>query len=214
MKKDLDKWSVLRPLLIGLIAVGVGVGLVFWFRSADNSSAASFVVAGLTIAAGAAMAASSIWFGYRLRFQNAALLRGVPIEAQYVSHDCKMSTSKSALYNVTFRYALSQDGEQTDYRSPNCFQWDEVLAIRCAGKVNAKAYRGKLVLTDSLEVLKINYANEMARLEKVYEEAYRKVDDINRKDDPALSKRRKNAYEKKQAKRKIAEEDKPSAKDD
>lgn len=212
MKRDLNVWSVLRPLIFGLFTVGIGIGLVFWFRASKTSSAASFVVAGIVIAGGALMFGSTFLFWYRLNFQNKAVREGTERFADYVSHECKMSTSKSALYNILFTY--ESNGKVEQYRTPNCYQWDEVLAIRSAKTVKVIEYRNKLLLNESLEKLKINYAAEMERLEKVYEEAYRKVDRMTKDGDPAIAKRRSSSYHKKQEKQKIDEADKPKAKDD
>lgn len=204
---------ILRPLLIGLAAAAIGAGVAVYFSMQDNATGISYFFTAIVIAAGAVMIAGGIWQAIRLRIQQSILDKGTRIVMQYESHQCRYSTSRSALYRIRYT-GTDADGKAVSYASPGEYRWEEVLAIKSAGQVDMMTYRGKYLLMQDLQALQDQYRAEIERLEGVYDRAMQEVQRMRESSDPAFAVRKKNTVVEKQKREQVKQTDLPSAKDD
>ncbi len=209
MRPNLTLASILRPLIIGLVALGVGIGLTVYYTTRDNATAISYVFSAIVIAAGAVMVGSAIMTVFRLRLQMRIAERGTPMRARYASHKCKYQSSKSALYQITF---TNEQGEQ--YVSPAQYGWEDVLAIKSAAEVTMLRDGKHWMLTEDLQQLRQTHAQEIERLSQVYDRAIEQVQQMHRKPDDAIGQRNRNTAVVKRQRIERDDSQRPSAQDD
>ncbi|MEG1394627.1 MAG: hypothetical protein RSD04_02625 [Clostridia bacterium] len=210
IKKPLS--VILKPAVLSVLSIALGIGLVFYYRSRTNSTAASYFVCGLVLAVGAFSLVGVIANGVTCLWQKKIAEKGENKVAEFLSYDTKITTSKSAIYYINFSY--EREGEKVFAKSKNEFTWIEVLALKSVEKFAIREYKGHTILITDMQKLIAQESTKMQELQKKYDSAYHNVGELRKTDGANVSKRKNNNVVEKQEKQQVEQQEKPLAKDD
>ena len=170
MKKLNAKDNVIKPAIIGVVVVILGVVLLVYYRYfAKSASAASYVVSALVLAAGVAIAVSSILQIFKIKNDKKIMQLGERTTATFLSYNSNKTSGKVAIYYIEYSYEA--DGKKYVCKSPSQFNWYEVLTLKVVGQFPIKTYKGKSMLDCDLMQMHLDNREAVAELNKKYEQA-------------------------------------------
>lgn len=188
IKKVLN--SIIYALVLGVVVVGIGIGLIFWYLSRENATIVSFFFSGLVIAGGVVALIGASVNSIKFLCQQNILKNGTKATAKYIKHDCNIYNKNGSLYYIEYEY--EDGGEIVCKKSGNNFVWKEILALKCASNFEIMYLKGHCVLTTNLVELQSQFSAEMNALQDVYSNAYDGVDKMIKRDKDVSHKRRRD----------------------
>ena len=211
MKKlDLAK-SVLYPLILGVVAMAIGVGLAIYYHAKGSVKISSYLVPILTMIVGIVCLVGGVVRSRQYAIQNKILKSGKTTTAHFIRYISGGKSGKSEYFSVEYSYS---DGAQTYTNvSPVQFSWQEVLALKSAEKFTIGYIGNKCLLLDDLQLLMLTYSNKMKSLQQKYEQAVCKVEQLQRDYEGRVATRNKSVVVQKQEKRDSQEKEKPNCDD-
>ena len=211
MKKlDLAK-SVLYPLILGVVAMAIGVGLAIYYHAKGSVNISSYLVPILTMIVGIVCLVGGVVRSRQYAIQNKILKSGKTTTAHFIRYISGGKSGKSEYFSVEYSYSY---GAQTYTNvSPVQFSWQEVLALKSAEKFTIGYIGNKCLLLDDLQLLMLTYSNKMKSLQQKYEQAVCKVEQLQRDYEGRVATRNKSVAVQKQEKRDSQEKEKPNCDD-
>ena len=211
MKKlDLAK-SVLYPLILGVVAMAIGVGLAIYYHAKGSVKISSYLVPILTMIVGIVCLVGGVVRSRQYAIQNKILKSGKTTTAHFIRYISGGKSGKSEYFSVEYSYS---DGAQTYTNvSPVQFSWQEVLALKSAEKFTIGYIGNKCLLLDDLQLLMLTYSSKMKSLQQKYEQAVCKVEQLQRDYEGRVATRNKSVAVQKQEKRDSQEKEKPNCDD-
>lgn len=194
MKQKDFKRKIIMAAIVGVIAIGVGIGLIFWYKSKSNSTIVSFVFSGLILTCGVGCVVASLINLIQFLMLKEVLEKGQVAQARYIRHDCNVYNKNGSLYFI--EYEFENDGQKITKKSGNEFSWNEILALKCAKEFQIKYYKNRCAMAANLAALQNKYMKEMIALQDVYNKAYNGVDDMIKRDEEIAHKRIKHKSKK------------------
>lgn len=215
MKIKKSKNSIIYALVVGAIATGVGIGLIFWYLSRTNATIVSYFFCGMILFCGLVAFVGAGLKGLKVARQKAILKLGKSTVAKYLSHDCKIYNKNGSLYFIEFEY-VDENGNTVRKKSGNDFSWKDILTLKCASTFQIAYYKNHCVLTSDLDVLAEKFAADMLKLQEIYLNAYDGVDQMIERDKQVGHNRPRDKVNKHKKKKDEPEnpQDIPQAKDD
>lgn len=211
MKKlDLAK-SVLYPLILGVVAMAIGVGLAIYYHAKGSVNISSYLVPILTMIVGIVCLVGGVVRSRQYATQNKILRSGKTTTAHFIRYISGGKSGKSEYFSVEYSYS---DGAQTYTNvSPVQFSWQEVLALKSAEKFTIGYIGNKCLLLDDLQLLMLTYSSKIKSLQQKYEQAVCKVEQLQRDYEGRVATRNKSVAVQKQEKRDSQEKEKPNCDD-
>lgn len=211
MKKlDLAK-SVLYPLILGVVAMAIGVGLAIYYHAKGSVNISSYLVPILTMIVGIVCLVGGVVRSRQYATQNKILKSGKTTTAHFIRYISGGKSGKAEYFSVEYSYS---DGAQTYTNvSPVQFSWQEVLALKSAEKFTIGYIGNKCLLLDDLQLLMLTYSSKMKSLQQKYEQAVCKVEQLQRDYEGKVATRNKSVAVQKQEKRDSQEKEKPNCDD-
>lgn len=209
MKKIKINQNIIYPLIVGLIAIGVAIGLFFYYRNKQTTAIINYGMCIILACVGVACIIATLIKLFEYYKQTKVFKSGTVMQLQYVSNECKVYNKRGSIYNITF---TKPNGESIV--SKNDFPWAEVLAIKCAQEISAKVYKNNAVILTDLVALNFQFAKEINELNAVYKQAYGNVEKIVAKDSRRSPQRQKSKIEQTREQRKAEMDSRPETKDE
>ncbi|MDE6210526.1 MAG: hypothetical protein K2G42_00960 [Clostridia bacterium] len=170
MKKLNAKDNVIKPAVIGVVVVILGIALLVYYRYfAKSASAASYVVSALALAAGVVITVSSILRIFKIKNDQKIVELGERTMATFISYNSNKTSGKVAIYYIEYSYEA--DGKKCVCKSPSQFNWYEVLTLKVVGQFPIKTYKGKSMLDCDLMQMHLDNREAVAELNSKYEQA-------------------------------------------
>ena len=180
MKRLSVKDSVIKPCVIGSVVIVLGIVLLVYYRYfAESKSAASFVVSGLTVAAGVLLTVSSIFRLIKIKKDLQIETMGKRTTAKFLSYNTEKTSGKVAVYYIEYQY--EDEGQTHICKSPSQFNWYEVLTLKVVGEFPIKTYKGRSVLDCDLMKMHLDNREAVAELNRKYEQALEELSIENKK---------------------------------
>ncbi|MGN0788949.1 MAG: hypothetical protein ACI4MY_03345 [Christensenellales bacterium] len=203
--------SVLYPLILGVVALAIGVGLTIYYHAKGNANISSYLVPILTMAVGVVCLVGGVVRSRQYATQNKILRSGKTTTAHFIRYISGGKSGKAEYFSVEYTYA---DGETTYTKvSPAQFSWQEVLALKSAENFTIGYIGDKCLLLDDLQLLMLTYSNKMKSLQQKYEQAVDKVEQLQRDYEGKIATRNKSVAVQKQEERESEEQQKPTCDD-
>jgi hypothetical protein len=179
MKKLSVKENVIKPCIIGIVVVILGIALLVYYRYiAKSASAASYVVSALTLAAGVFLSVASILRLVKIKRDVQVETLGKSATATFVSYGSEKTSGKVAIYYVEYKF--EDEGKTYINKSPSQFNWYEVLTLKVVGEFAIKTYKGRSVLDCDLMQMHLDNREAVAQLNKKYEQALDELSSQNK----------------------------------
>ncbi|MCX4363322.1 MAG: hypothetical protein OSJ74_08070 [Clostridia bacterium] len=170
MKRLNAKDSVIRPAIIGIVVAILGVALIIYYRFfAKSASAASYVVSALTLTVGVVLAISAILRIVKIKKDEEVAALGKSVMAKFISYGTDKTSGKVAIYYIEYSY--DDNGETRVCKSPDQFNWFEVLTLKVVGEFPIKTYHGRSMLDCDLMQMHLDNREAVAELNRKYEQA-------------------------------------------
>ncbi len=170
MKRLSLKDNVIRPCIIGSVIVVLGIALLIYYRYfAPSKSAASYVVASLTVAVGVVLAVSSLLRLVGVKKENQVMQLGKSAMATFISYNTEKTSGKVAVYYI--EYSFEDEGQKYICKSPSQFNWYEVLTLKVGGEFPRQTYTGRSVLDCDIMQMHLDNREAVAELNRKYEQA-------------------------------------------
>ncbi len=210
--KKLD-WakSVLYPLILGVVAIAIGVGLSIYYHSKGSANISSYLIPILAMIVGVICLVGGVVRSLQYVTQNKILKSGKITTAHFIRYISGGKSGKAEYFSVEYSYS---DGLQTYTNvSPAQFSWQEVLALKSAENFTIGYIDNKCLLLDDLQLLMLTYSNKMRSLQQKYEQAVDKVERLQRDYEGKIATRNKSEAMQKQEQRESEEKEKPNCDD-
>ena len=179
MKRLNVKDNVVKPCIIGVVVIILGIVLLVYYRYlATSKSAASYVVSGLTVAAGVVLTVSSVFRLVKIKSDLQVETLGRSTTATFLSYNTEKTSGKVAVYYIEYKF--EDEGKTYVCKSPSQFNWYEVLTLKVVGEFPIKTYKGKSVLDCDLMKMHLDNRDAVAELNRKYEQALEELT-INKK---------------------------------
>ncbi|MCX4363745.1 MAG: hypothetical protein OSJ74_10270, partial [Clostridia bacterium] len=134
-----------------------------------EKSAASYVVASLTVAVGVVLAVSSLLRLVGVKKENQVMQLGKSAMATFISYNTEKTSGKVAVYYI--EYSFEDEGQKYICKSPSQFNWYEVLTLKVVGEFPIKTYKGRSVLDCDIMQMHLDNREAVAELNRKYEQA-------------------------------------------
>ena len=210
--KKLD-WakSVLYPLILGVVAIAIGVGLSIYYHSKGSANISSYLIPILAMIVGVICLVGGVVRSLQYVTQNKILKSGKITTAHFIRYISGGKSGKAEYFSVEYSYS---DGLQTYTNvSPAQFSWQEVLALKSAENFTIGYIDNKCLLLDDLQLLMLTYSNKMRSLQQKYEQVVDKVERLQRDYEGKIATRNKSVAMQKQEQRESEEKEKPNCDD-
>ena len=179
MKRLNVKDNVVKPCIIGSVVIILGIVLLVYYRYfATSKSAASYVVSGLTVAAGVVLTVSSVFRLVKIKSDLQIETLGKSTTATFLSYNTEKTSGKVAVYYIEYKF--EDEGKTYVCKSPSQFNWYEVLTLKVVGEFPIKTYKGKSVLDCDLMQMHLDNREAVAELNRKYEQALEELT-VNKK---------------------------------
>lgn len=179
MKFEKSYKVILRPVLVGLVAIILGIVLVVYYNSQENATTASYFISWAVVAVGIFMLLFALYVSIMQIVKNRVSKFGTQYIARYLSHETNSSAGKVNYYSITYTYHM--DGMDYTKTSKEEFTWKEILTLKTVKEFKIKVFNNKVILDEDLNDTYIKYQKQIAETESKYNNAYREVEDTLKK---------------------------------